>query len=92
MSFILRDPFFDGFDDMMEMVYPFGFLRRSPISTIEDEEVTGKRKSQGKKAKAPHDDGLIARMNRDQITPFCGFGRMDMHESDTSYDLSVDMP
>ena len=49
MSFILRDPFFDGFDDMMEMVYPFGCLRRSPVSSIEDEEVSGKRKNQNKK-------------------------------------------
>ena len=92
MSFILRDPFFDGFDDMMEMVYPFGCLRRSPVSSIEDEEVSGKRKNQNKKARASREEGLIARMNRDHITPFCGFGRMDMHESDTSYELSVDMP
>ena len=87
MSFILRDPFFDGFDDLMEMTYPFGMFRRSPFGVIEDDQT----KAHSKKAKADR-NGALTKVSEGMLTPFSGFGRMDMHESDTSYDLSVDMP
>lgn len=88
MSFILRDPFFDGFDDFMEMTYPFGMFRRTPMGVLEDDQT----KVHGKKAKADHNGALTKVDTKGMLTPFSGFGRMDMHESDKSYDLSVDMP
>ena len=54
MSFILRDPFFDGFDDLMEMTYPFGMFRRTPMGVLEDDQT----KVHGKKAKADHNGAL----------------------------------
>lgn len=76
MSFILRDPFFNGFEDVLSTNWPFG-TRGYPFS-LEDKK----------------DESLSSpkRMRRDVITPFSGFGRMDMKETDKDYELSVDIP
>ena len=65
MSIIFRDPFFDGFDDLLLSTYP----RQSDLD-------------------AWVDDGI----RRDVITPFSGFGRMDMKENDKEYEMKVDLP
>lgn len=61
MSFILRDPFFDGFEDVM--TWPLRGRDHSPFA-LED------------------DKSMAKRVRRDVITPFSGFGRMDMTESE----------
>ena len=71
MSFILRDPFFDGFEDVM--TWPLRGRDHSPFA-LED------------------DKSMAKRVRRDVITPFSGFGRMDMTESDKAYQLCVDIP
>ena len=63
MSIIFRDPFFDGFDDLLVSAFP------------------NQRDNW-------FDDGV----RRDMITPFSGFGRMDMKETDKEYELKVDLP
>ena len=65
MSIIFRDPFFDGFDDLLVSTYP----RQHDLD-------------------AWFDDGV----RRDVITPFSGFGRMDMRENEKEYEMSVDLP
>ena len=47
MSFILRDPFFDGFDDLMEMTYPFGMFRRTPMGVLEDDQTKVRQEGEG---------------------------------------------
>ena len=75
MSFILRDPFFDGLDDLM--TWPM--RRANPhASVLEDD--------------SSRESALAKRMRRDMITPFSGFGRMDMKETDKDYRLCVDIP
>ena len=39
-----------------------------------------------------HDDWFDDGVRRDMITPFSGFGRMDMKETDKEYELKVDLP
>ena len=34
----------------------------------------------------------VQKVRRDVITPFSGFGRMDLHENDKSYEMKVDIP
>ena len=65
MSFVLRDPFFDGFEDMMSSNWPFANHRPSPFA-VEDEN--------------QENNHVAKRIRRDVITPFSGFGRMDMKE------------
>ena len=65
MSIIFRDPFFDGFDDLLVSTYP----RQNDLDSW-------------------FDDGI----RRDVITPFSGFGRMDMKENEKEYEMSVDLP
>ena len=65
MSIIFRDPFFDGFDDLLVSTYP----RQHDLD-------------------AWFGDGI----RRDVITPFSGFGRMDMKENEKEYEMSVDLP
>ncbi|KAK8804162.1 heat shock protein HSP20 [Blastocystis sp. subtype 4] len=76
MSFILRDPFFNGFEDILSSNWPFG-TRSYPFS-LEDK--TSDAISSPK------------RMRRDVITPFSGFGRMDLKETENNYELNVDIP
>ena len=59
MSIIFRDPFFDGFDDLLVSTYP----RQNDLDSW-------------------FDDGI----RRDVITPFSGFGRMDMKENEKEYE------
>ena len=77
MSFILRDPFFDGFEDLMANHWPMPLSHSRPMP-VEDEKETSM--TTGK------------RLRRDVITPYSGFGRMDMRESEKGYELSVDIP
>ena len=77
MSFILRDPFFDGFEDLMTNHWPIP-LSRSRAKPVEDEKETSMTKAK--------------RLRRDEITPYSGFGRMDLRENDKDYELSVDIP
>ena len=34
----------------------------------------------------------VQKVRRDAITPLSGFGRMDLHENDKSYEVRVDIP
>lgn len=77
MSFVLRDPFFDGFEDLMSTGWPFSSVRSYPFA-VED-----KKNDELDNPK---------RLRRDVITPFSGFGRMDMQEKEKEYELSVDIP
>lgn len=76
MSFVLRDPFFDGFEDIMSTHWPFSSTRPYPFA-VEDN---------------PNNELQAKRLRRDVITPFSGFGRMDMQEKEKEYELSVDIP
>ena len=77
MSLILRDPFFDGFEDIMSTQWPFSLTRPYPFSheNSKDQDIPNAKK-----------------VRRDVITPFSGFGRMDMQEKEKNYELSVDIP
>ncbi|OAO15738.1 Heat shock protein [Blastocystis sp. ATCC 50177/Nand II] len=88
MSFIFRDPFFDGFDDFMNGAFSSKFMNPDRWG-IEDEVAP---KKHAKKASAKNHDSLVAVSKNNKITPFSGFGRMDMRESDKDYQLSVDIP
>lgn len=88
MSFIFRDPFFDGFDDFMNGAFSSKFMNPDRWG-IEDEVVP---KKHAKKASAKNHDSLVGVSKNNKITPFSGFGRMDMRESDKDYQLSVDIP
>ena len=77
MSLLLHDPFFDGFEDYMANSRLFPLTRLRPMHAKDEESDT---LSTGK------------RLRRDVITPFSGFGRMDMRESDMEYELNVDAP
>lgn len=77
MSFVLRDPFFNGFEDMMSSGWPFTSSRPYPFA-VED--------------KKSDELSNPKRLRRDVITPFSGFGRMDMQEKEKEYELSVDIP
>lgn len=77
MSFILRDPFFDGFEDLMANRWPIPLSHSRPMP-VEDEKETSMTTAK--------------RLRRDVITPYSGFGRMDMRESEKGYELSVDIP
>lgn len=88
MSFIFRDPFFDGFDDFMNGAFGSKFMNPDRWG-IEDEVAP---KKHAKKASAKNHDSLVAVSKNNKITPFSGFGRMDMRESDKDYQLSVDIP
>ena len=37
-------------------------------------------------------DNAVQKVRRDAITPLSGFGRMDLHENDKSYEVRVDIP
>lgn len=37
-------------------------------------------------------DNSETKIRRDMITPFSGFGRMDMHESEKNFELTMDLP
>ena len=76
MSSILRDSFFDGFEDMMCRDWPF--CSHSHPLTLDNE-------SKGEVS-------CPKRVKRDVITPYSGFGRMDLKETDTQYDLRLDLP
>lgn len=88
MSFIFRDPFFDGFDDFMNGAFNSKFMNPERWS-IEDDVPT---KKHAKKTSSKNHDSLLAVSKNNKITPFSGFGRMDMRESDKDYQLSVDIP
>ena len=75
MSFILRDPFFDGLEDLM--TWPM--RRANPHASVLEDDPS-------------RESALAKRMRRDMITPFSGFGRMDMKETDKDYRLCVDIP
>lgn len=38
------------------------------------------------------DENADSKVRRDVITPFSGFGRMDLHETDKDYELTMDLP
>ena len=76
MSSILRDSFFDGFEDMMCRDWPF-CAHTHPLA------LDNESKKEGICPK---------RVKRDVITPYSGFGRMDLKETDTQYDLRLDLP
>lgn len=76
MSFILRDPFFNGIEDVLDSNWPF--ITRRDRNCLEDADNQALSDSK--------------RIRRDVITPFSGFGRMDLQETDKSYDLSLDIP
>ena len=76
MSFILRDPFFNGIEDVLNNNWPF--VSHRDRCRLEDRDT--------------HEDNDSKRVRRDVITPFSGFGRMDLQETDKSYDLSLDIP
>ena len=76
MSFILRDPFFNGIEDVLNSNWPF--VSRRDRYRIGDHEA--------------NEDNDSKRVRRDVITPFSGFGRMDLQETEKSYDLSLDIP
>ena len=84
MSFIFRDPFFDGFDDFMNGAFSSKFMNPDRWG-IEDEVAP---KKHAKKASAKNHDSLVAVSKNNKITPFSGFGRMDMRESDKDYQLA----
>ena len=86
MSFILRDPFFDGFEDMMSSNWPFTNQRSFPFAVEDDNHDNHDNLDN-------HGNNHVAkRIRRDVITPFSGFGRMDMKEMEKQYELSVDIP
>lgn len=85
MSFIFRDPFFDGFDDLVSATFNPKFMKWA----LEDESAP---KKHSKKTSAKNHDTQIAAVKEGRISPFSGFGRMDMHETDKDYQLSVDIP
>ena len=76
MSYILRDPFFNGIEDVLNGNWPF--VSHRDRYRLQDNET--------------HDDNDSKRVRRDVITPFSGFGRMDLQETDKSYDLNLDIP
>ena len=77
MSLILHDPFFDGFEDIVSSQWPFSLTRSYPFSHDNSKE---------------QDAPLAKKVRRDVITPFSGFGRMDMQEKEKDYELCVDIP